>query len=120
MTKKRSRSKQRPSKEPQQRALVWTERVVADLEAIGEYIARDNPAGAERWVSMLLALAESASRMPFAGRRVPEFEREEIRELLKKRYRLVYRITKERVEVLTVFEGHRRFPSVQSDPPERE
>jgi len=40
---------------------------------------------------------------------VPELGRDDVREVLVQRYRVVYRVSTERLEVLT-FEGHRRFP----------
>jgi len=45
-----------------------------------------------------------------AGRRVPEIGRDDIREVLKRSYRIVHRVRGDRLEVLTVFEGHRLFP----------
>ena len=117
MTRKGSRARRPRSTQPRRRALVWSYRAIADLEAIGEYISRDNPAAARRWVQGLLALAETAALMPFVGRRVPEFEREGLREVLQQNYRLVYRVAGDRVEVLTVFEAHRLFP-VEVEPPE--
>ena len=90
--------------------LFWTPRAIADLETIGEYIALDSPEAARRWVVELMAAAERAGHVPFAGRRVPEHARDDIREVLERTYRIVYRITAERVEVLTVFEGHRLLP----------
>ena len=88
----------------------WTERALADLEAIGDYIARDKPIAAARWVQQLIAVAERAAVAPLGGRRVPEFARDDIRELRKRTYRVVYRVTATCVDVLTVFEGHRLFP----------
>jgi plasmid stabilization system protein ParE len=38
---------------------------------------------------------------------VPEISNPEIRELLFKKYRIVYRVKKNAVEILTVFEGRR-------------
>jgi toxin ParE1/3/4 len=83
---------------------------VADLEAVGDYIARDNPVAAERWMRELMSVAERAASAPLAGRRVPELARDDVREVFKRTYRIVYRITEKRIEVLTVFEGHRLFP----------
>jgi plasmid stabilization system protein ParE len=34
-----------------------------------------------------------------------------VREIFKRTYRIVYRVMSDRIEILTVFEGHRRFPS---------
>jgi plasmid stabilization system protein ParE len=90
--------------------VVWTDRALDNLRAIGDFIARDNPAAAEKWVGTLMTAAESAAETPLAGRVVPEFKREDVRELLRRTYRIVYRVREQSLEVLTVFEGHRRFP----------
>ncbi len=83
---------------------------MADLDAIGDHIARDDPEAAERWVMKLVGTAEKAAGAPLAGRRVPELARDDVREVLVRTYRIVYRVTAKRCEVLTVFEGHRLFP----------
>lgn len=41
------------------------------------------------------------------GRVVPELANPEIRELLFRKYRIVYRLKGKRLEILTVFAGHR-------------
>lgn len=101
----------------------WTDRAKRDLAEIGDYIARDNPVAAERWVAALLKLADRAAAMPLAGRRVPEVGRDDVREVLLRSYRLVYRVLDQAIDVLTVFEGHRLFSSAVSeevdDPDER-
>jgi toxin ParE1/3/4 len=90
--------------------LVWTDRALDDLEQIDAYIAADDPIAAEQWVEGLLAAAQRAGELPMSGRQVPELGRDDVREVLKRSYRIVYRILADRVEVLTVFEGHRRLP----------
>ena len=47
--------------------------------------------------------------LPTRGRIVPEFNQENLRELLIDNYRLVYRIKMTSIEVITVFEGHREL-----------
>jgi plasmid stabilization system protein ParE len=105
------RRPKRPPRAPPSLPIFWTDRALTDLEAIGDYIARDNPAAAERWVMKLVATAEQAASAPRAGRRVPELAREDVREVLLRRYRIVYRLGEHRLEILTVFEGHRLFPA---------
>ena len=98
-------SQRRPRKRSAKRfALVWTDRAVSDLEAIGDFIATDNPLAAERWVRVLMAAAEGAAGTPMAWRRVPELGRDDIREVLKRTYRVVYRVRGDRVEVLTIID----------------
>lgn len=89
------------------RKLVWTERAEADLVGIADFISRDDPVAARRWVRKLMATARIAARVPLGGRRVPELQRDDVREVFLKRYRIVYRVTDRQCEVLTVFEGHK-------------
>ena len=95
--------------------LRWTERAVGDLLAIGEYIAADNPAAARSWVERLRQRAAKASKIPRAGRIVPEIGRDDIREAFLRTYRIVYRVVDDGIVVLTVFEGHRLLGEVNPD-----
>lgn len=90
--------------------IVWTERAREDLRAIGDYIARDDPMAAARWVETLTTAVERAARAPLAGRRVPEKGRNDVREVLQRTYRIVYRVRDGQIDVLTIFEGHRLLP----------
>jgi hypothetical protein len=45
------------------------------------------------------------------GRTVPELPGIDLREIIEGRYRIVYRVQGKRVEIVTVFEGHRQFPA---------
>ena len=91
--------------------LYWTATARQDLLAIRRYIALDNPTAAGKWVQRLRLRARQALDAPFAGRCVPEFEHEEIREPIEGNYRIVYQVLTDRLVVLTVFEGHRIFPA---------
>lgn len=101
----------RQRKRPTALELVWTERAVRDLEKIDDYIAQDSPAAAVRWVGKLIATAATLASAPQAGRVVPEHGRADIREVLLRQYRIVYRIRETRIDILTVFEGHKLLPS---------
>jgi len=78
---KRRQAPGRP--DDQAMTIVWTERALADLEAIGDYIAADNPLAADRWVREILSAVERAATLPLAGRSVPEVGRPDIREVLR-------------------------------------
>lgn len=91
------------------RKLVFSAKAEADLTAIGDFIARDDPRAALKWVKKLIATARAATRTPFGGRRVPELQQEDVREVFLQRYRIVYRVTAHSLEVLTVFEGHKQL-----------
>ena len=93
-----------------ERALIWSARARRELGEIGEYIARDKPEAANRWVETLMAAAEQAAALPGMGRIVPEYARDELREVIKRGYRIVYLVTDEEVEIVTVREGRRLMP----------
>lgn len=95
--------------------LFWTETAKQDLQAIRRYIAADNPTAAKQWIERLRERARNALHSPLAGRKVPEFSRDDIRELIEGNYRIVYQVFKDRLVVLTVFEGHRLFPDETVD-----
>jgi toxin ParE1/3/4 len=90
------------------RRLIWSPDAIGDLQEIASFIALDKPAAARRWAQTLAAVAERAAQLPFAGREVPEFGREDIREMIKRGYRVMYRVSNELVEIVAVIEGHRR------------
>ncbi|MBL1274604.1 MAG: type II toxin-antitoxin system RelE/ParE family toxin [Ectothiorhodospiraceae bacterium] len=48
--------------------------------------------------------------MPHLGRRVPEYDRTDVRELLEKPYRIIYKIKSDQVDVLTVMHNRQVLP----------
>ncbi len=92
------------------RSIRWSARARADVIGIRNFIARDNTVAARRWAAQLIEAVEKAAEMPRMGRKVPEFQREDIREVIRGNYRVVYSIGKRTISVLTIFEGHRLFP----------
>lgn len=91
--------------------VLWTEQAFARLAEIESYIAADNPAMAKRFVARLIQRAEPLAKNPYMGRAVPELPESKLRELVEGNYRIVYRVRGKTVQILTVFEGHRRFPA---------
>ena len=94
----------------------WTRGAVSDLREIRSFIAVDDPLAADRWVQRLRDRARLAADHPLGGRVVPEFGRDEVREVLVRTYRIVYRVLPDEILVLTVFEGSRLLhPSDMAD-----
>lgn len=85
--------------------LHWTHEAFQRLAEIEEFIAKDNAERAARFVDEIVAHAEARlPGEPRSGRMVPEISHPEIGELLFKKYRIVSRVKKNIVEILTVFE----------------
>ena len=108
----------RRSEGPVARRIDWTARALADLDAIAAYIERDDEDAAQRWVLRLIEAAEKVATLPASGRRVPEFGRDDLREVIVGAYRIIYWIHDEHVEIVTIFEGHKRLrlPARVRDP----
>ena len=77
---------------------------------IRRYIAADNPTAARKWVERLRKIARNTLHAPHAGRKVPEFSREDVRERIEENYRIVYLVFVDRIVILTIFEAHALFP----------
>lgn len=90
-------------------AVVWTERARDDLVDIFRFIARNNREAAERWTARLIEQAELVTATPLGGRVVPELGRADVRDVLLRTYRIIYRVAGNDIRILTVFEGHRRL-----------
>ena len=87
----------------------WTNEALENLWEIETFIGRDSPKKAESFVNYLIKKGESISLNPHIGRMVPEISNPEIRELIVKKYRIVYRVQEEETVILTVFEGHKHL-----------
>ncbi len=103
------------SRKRQTDGVAWSARAARDLEAIGDYIAQDNPRAALRFVEGLIARGDALAETPLIGRMVPEFGRPDTREIISGNYRIVYRVSDRKVHVLTVFEGHRQLGALADD-----
>lgn len=90
--------------------VVWTQQAFERLADIEDFIARDNPRAAEHHNERLIARTEPLAEHPQLARIVPELPGGNLRELVDRTYRTVYRVRGNIVEVLTVFEGHHLLP----------
>ena len=81
----------------------------SQLDAIYEYIAQTSPEYPLRMIDRLTRRSIQIAKFPFSGRMVPEYESNEVREVLEWPYRIIYLIRSEqsRVEVLAVVHGSR-------------
>ena len=96
--------------------VVWAPRAVARAVEIGKYIAADRPEAAVRWVQALFAAAASLARHPRRGRKVPELDRPDVRQLQHGSHRLIYRIDPKRIVVLTVRHGRQAWDPQDIEP----
>lgn len=67
-----------------------------------EYIAADRPSAALGWLEQLLDQVKLLAKLPDQGRVVPELARNEMREILVKPYRVIYRRGETTVEIVAM------------------
>ena len=87
--------------------VIWAPRAIARASEIAAYIAADRPEAARAWIDQLFARVALLGAHPKQGRRVPELDRADIREVLFGVYRIIYRLDRKRVVILTVRHGRR-------------
>ncbi len=85
----------------------WTPQAAGDLEAITDFIAVDSPNYASLFVIDVLTAVERLVVFPRSGRVGAELCDPNIREIILGNYRIVYRISGDLVEILTVWHGAR-------------
>ena len=89
------------------RRVQWSEVAWDDLDQIADYIARDSRHYAAGFVRRVREAARSLTDLPLRGRVVPEFERPQVREIPVQKYRLIYRVTDDYVDILALVHGAR-------------
>ncbi|MBD8497251.1 type II toxin-antitoxin system RelE/ParE family toxin [Paenibacillus arenosi] len=89
--------------------LTWSPRSLSDLELIYEYIKLDSEENASYFIKQLITSTIDITEFPFSGRMVAEFKENRIREKIYKNYRIIYRISTDEVEVVTVLHQSRRL-----------
>lgn len=91
--------------------LSWSPLAIERVSEIAEYIARDNLPAAQRWVEEIFDRMGQLERFPDSGRLVPEDPtRPDLREIIHGNYRIIYRVSPEGVDILTVRHGRQRLP----------
>lgn len=87
----------------------WSRRALQDLEDVADYIASDSPTYAGIVVKKIITQTRMLKQFPRVGRKVPEFDDENVRELIAYSYRIIYRIQEDEVIVAAVIHGRRNL-----------
>jgi addiction module RelE/StbE family toxin len=89
--------------------VAWSRRALQDLEEIAEHIGTDSPAYAGNVVKKIVNQTKMLAQFPKAGRKVPEFDDENVRELIIYSYCLIYRLQENSMIVAAVIHGKRNL-----------
>jgi addiction module RelE/StbE family toxin len=83
----------------------WTDTAEKHLDAIYHYISQNSPQYAKRMIDRLTSRSQQISTHPLSGRIVPEYETDQIREVIEGPYRIIYYIKPDQIDVLAVIHG---------------
>jgi toxin ParE1/3/4 len=98
--------------------VVWSAAAREDLRAIAAYIAQNNVPLAESYCLQLIEFADTAGDFPRLGRIVPEVEDENVREIIKPPYRIIYELFPDqpRPVIMRIWHGARGWPKITRPP----
>lgn len=95
--------------------VVWTDRAKQRLRELQDYLANDTPSLAPLIIKRLILRSRQLETLTHVGRSVPEYQHDDVRELLDRPYRIIYRVLPDRVEVLTVRHYRQLLPGDVAD-----
>ena len=90
--------------------VTWSAEAQAQLAAIHEHVAEDAPQDADALIRRLVDRVGQLETVPNSGRRVPEYPDDDLREVLSRPYRIIYRQNDGSVEVVTVMHYRQQLP----------
>lgn len=80
----------------------WTDNAIVHLLDIYEYIVHDSPVYAKRMIDRITRRSQQIAGFPMSGRKVREYEADDIREIIEEPYRIIYRLKPDQIDVLAV------------------
>lgn len=87
--------------------IVWSDPALADLDAIADYIALENPVAASELVQRVLSHVEQLAEHPESGSRPSELKRSRYRQIVEPPCRVFYRHDGNTVVILHVMRSER-------------
>ncbi len=88
----------------------WTKTALLDLDSIRDRIFSSSPVYAKITVEIILDRCGQLEAFPMSGSAVPEYGREDIREIFEYSYRIIHQTTKESVFILSVLHASNPLP----------
>lgn len=82
--------------------VIWSPLSFERLEDIYEFIAKEDSSAANKLIKRIFLRVESLTKNTERGRKVPEVNRNEIREIFEGEYRIIYKIEPKNIIILTI------------------
>jgi addiction module RelE/StbE family toxin len=92
--------------------IVWTRKALYDLKDIFDYIDKDSHQYAVLTTEQILNKVQILVTAPLAGKIVPEFSSPDLRELIFKSYRIIYKLESTSIAIVRVYHSSRLLSSL--------
>jgi toxin ParE1/3/4 len=83
----------------------WSPASIKNLENITEFISQNSPLYAPVFIRKIISSVERLKDFPLSGRIVPEFNANDLREIIFHNYRIIYRLKENLIEIVLVTHG---------------
>ncbi len=88
--------------------VTWSDEATDQLEGIYNFLARNSELYARQLVDKLVIRADALGDFPFMGRNADRYDDSNIRELVVVPYIIVYIVTRDQIEIVTVINSARQ------------
>lgn len=88
----------------------WTPEAKAQLAGIRNYIAKESPLIANQVIQRIASRCSQLVEVPHSGHKVRDFNRDDIRELFSRPYRIIYRTKPDQIDILSIMHYRRLLP----------
>jgi toxin ParE1/3/4 len=87
--------------------IIWTSTALSDINSIAEYISLDSGFYAKQFVNKIFLAPYKLEAQPEIGKIVPELPTYNYREIIFKKYRIIYRVDSDIVYIISVHHSSR-------------
>jgi addiction module RelE/StbE family toxin len=88
-------------------SITWTENALNDIDNIASYISKDSEFYAKQFVKKLIDATLKLESFPEIGKTIRELPQSNYREILFKKYRIIYRVDANKIYIITVHHSAR-------------
>jgi addiction module RelE/StbE family toxin len=82
--------------------VIWSQTAIDDLVSIAEYIEKGSLYYSKLVTQQIYNSVSRLENFPYSGRKIPEFNIENLREVIYQNYRIFYYVESDQVSILTI------------------
>lgn len=90
-------------------AVTWSPHTLNDLQSIVRDLTLESTQASEELAEYFIAMADQLSEFPYLGRVFPDANRKDVRVLIIRNHKLIYRVWDGDVEIARIIHGARRL-----------